>query len=79
MNKLEEIIEKQDSYSNHTNVIKIGDAKQVAIEFAKHILKEAAENVKTIREEEYDNRLGEYFYYDYVDKKSITDTINKYL
>lgn len=67
MTKLDEIFEK---YSPDI-MMDIQDFKVATLEFAKHILKEAADNAKV------DKSVN--FGWEKVDKKSITDTLNKYL
>jgi hypothetical protein len=82
MNKLDEIIEKNKiQFLESNNNISINDlCKTVAIEFAKYILEEAAENVKF--ETEYyvnDEGLWDTRLTNKIAKESITSVINKYL
>ena len=77
MNKLDEIIKKYEPCINSDEF-----AKAVALEFAKHILKEAAENAKMYNANEdchYEAEDGTYPEDYRIDKKLITDTLNKYL
>jgi hypothetical protein len=73
MNKLDEIIEKYKPCINPDEY-----AKAVALEFAKHILEEAADNafVRFIDNPKLSNLNHQT---EIVDKQSITDTLNKYL
>jgi hypothetical protein len=73
MNKLDEIIEsKYPVFAAGDGMYSTNVVKQIALEFAKHILEEAVENAKTIQDKEF-------YCLSSVNKQSITDTLNKYL
>ena len=83
MDKLDEIITKVDedfykANSYYQSLTKPESfAIQVALEFAKHILEEAAENAEV--EEHYPNPYDPDSLIHIVNKQSITDTLNNYL
>lgn len=76
MNKLDEIIEsKYPVFAAGDGMYSTNVVKQIALEFARHILEEAAENAKLKKEEWCEGDEN----YQCVDKQSIVDTLNKYL
>jgi hypothetical protein len=80
MNTLDKIIQSQETfdmdYDRHTCIISVSDCRRVAIEFAKHILKEAAENAQILPEPKHEPDKWQHAK---VDKESITSVLNKYL
>jgi hypothetical protein len=78
MNKLEEIIERNRiqflKLNNHTSISDL--CKVVALEFAKHILEEAAKNAEILPEPKHAPDLWQFAK---VDKESITSVIKRYL
>ena len=99
MNKLDEIIQKQNLQNGFVTypftgreILSVKECKQIAIEFAKHILEEAADNANLIgkpyhnqsRPIEYSDgvyecRSNDSDYQWRVNRESITEILNKYL
>lgn len=84
MDKLDEIIQKQNLENGSVEIpytgreiLSVRECKKIALEFAKHILDEAAESANV--GEHYPNPYDPDSLIHLVDKKSITDVLNKYL
>jgi hypothetical protein len=80
MNKLDKIIQSQETFDmecdRRTAIISVSDCRKVALEFAKHILEEAAENAQVLPEPKHEPDKWQFAK---VDKESIKSVLNKYL